>query len=320
MRIWVSRKDKMNIEIRYTGSILNLPSRVADLAPTVSKEDLQVIICLFGYGEYFKSFENAIPIIAEKLAISCDDVKSSLSFWAKAGVIAIDGIDEFEQKMITDNSGITPTYTGAQIQAYIAKNKRIGELFTECQNVLGKSFNTHDFNNVINLKEYYKFSSAYILLLLAHCVDIGKTNWAYVRKLASEFYDNGIDTYKKLDKHFADRKNEKSLEYKIRKLFGIGEREFIKTEKAIFEKWIENSVEFELIELAYEITIEKTGKSSPRYAAKIIENWQSNGIITVHEAKEAQEKYKKKQSSETFDADDFFEAALKRSYSQEDKD
>lgn len=310
----------MKIEIKYTGSILNLPSRVADLAPTVSKEDLQVIICLFGYSEYFSAFESAISLIAEKLTISCEDVKSSLAFWAKAGVISADNLGDFEANMITDASSGNPTYTGAQIEAYIANNKRMGELFKECQSVLGKDFNTHDYNNVINLKQYYKFSSAYILLLLAHCVDIGKTNWAYIRKLASEFYDNGIDTYKKLDKHFANRKNEKSLEYKIRKLFGIGEREFIKTERTVFDKWIENNIDFGLIELAYEITIEKTGKSSPRYADKIIENWMSSGIKTVEEAREAQEKYKSKQKNETFDADDFFEAALKRSYSDTEDD
>lgn len=311
----------MKIEIKYTGSIINLPSRVADLAPTVSKEDLQTIICLFGYSEYFSNFENAIPLIAEKLTISCEDVKSSLAFWAKAGVISVDGLGDFESKMITETgSNGVPSYTGAQIEAYIAKNKRIAELFKECQDLLGKTFNKHDYDNVINLKEYYKFSSAYILLLLAHCVDIGKTNWAYVRKLAHEFYDNGIDTYKKLETHFADRKNEKSLEFKIRRLFGIGEREFIKTERAVFEKWIENKIDFELIELAYEITIEKTGKASPRYANKIIENWMSSGIKTATEAKEAQEKYKSKQKEETFDADDFFEAALKRSYSDEDDD
>ena len=311
----------MKIEIKYSGSILNLPSRVADLAPTVSKEDLQVIISLFGYMEYFNNFESAIPQIAEKLTISCEDVRASLQFWAKAGVLNIDGLNEFESKMITETTqNSVPSYTGNQIQAYIEKNKKMGELFEECQSVLGKVFNKHDYDNVIYLKENYKFSSAYILLLLAHCVDIGKSNWAYVRKLASEFYDNGISTYNKLEKHFADRKNEKTLEYKIRKLFGIGEREFIKTEKTVFEKWIKAGLDFEIIELAYEITIEKTQKASPRYADKIIDNWISNGIKTAEEARNAQSQYKAKQKAETFDADDFFEAALKRSYSDTEDD
>ena len=107
----------MKIEIKYTGSILNLPSRVADLAPTVSKTDLQVIICLFGYSEYFSAFENAIPQIAEKLTVSCEDVRSSLEFWAKAGVISADSLGDFENAMITDTSSGNPTYTGAQIEA-----------------------------------------------------------------------------------------------------------------------------------------------------------------------------------------------------------
>ena len=311
----------MKLEIKYSGSIINLPSRVADLAPTVSKEDLQVIVTLLGYMEYFSNFENAIPQIADKLTISCEDVKSSLSFWVKAGVVSCDGLEEFENKMVTEapSKGV-PTYTGNQIEAYIAKNKRMGELFKECQSLLGKVFNKHDYDNVINLKEYYKFSSAYILLLLAHCVDIGKTNWAYVRKLASELYDNGIDSYKKLDRHFADRKDEKTLEFKIRKLFGIGEREFTKTEKSVFDKWIEDKIPFDLLELAYEITVEKTGKSTPRYANKIIENWISSGISTAEEARESQIRYKNKIAADTFDADDFFEAALKRSYADmEDK-
>lgn len=318
MLITIKKRGFMKLEIKYTGSILNLPSRVADLAPTVSKEDLQVIISLFGYMEYFSNFENAIPQLAEKLTVSCEDVKSSLQFWAKAGVLAIDGISDFESKMVTETSqnGV-PSYTGNQIQAYIEKNKKMGELFEECQSVLGKTFNKHDYDNVIYLKETYKFSSAYMLLLLAHCVDIGKPNWAYIRKLASEFYDNGISTYNKLEKHFADRKNEKTLEYKIRNLFGIGEREFIKTERTVFEKWIALGLDFELIKLAYEITVEKTQKSSPRYADKIIDNWLSNGIKTVEDAENAQSQYKSKQQAETFDADDFFEAALKRSY--EDK-
>ena len=311
----------MKLEIKYSGSILNLPSRVADLAPTVSKEDLQVIISLFGYMEYFNNFESAIPQISEKLTISCEDVRASLQFWAKAGVLNIDGLNEFESKMITETTqNRVPSYTGNQIQTYIEKNKKMGELFEECQSVLGKVFNKHDYDNVIYLKENYKFSSAYILLLLAHCVDIGKSNWAYVRKLASEFYDNGISTYNKLEKHFADRKNEKTLEYKIRKLFGIGEREFIKTEKAVFEKWIKAGIDFAIIELAYEITIEKTQKASPRYADKIIDNWISNGIKTAEEARNAQSQYKAKQKAETFDADDFFEAALKRSYSDTEDD
>jgi DNA replication protein DnaD len=57
--------------------------------------------------------------------------------------------------------------------------------------------------------------------------------------------------------------------------------------------------------------------------ARIIENWISSGIKTVSEAKELQEKYNaKKQKAHTpsyGDADDAFEAALARSYDDDEE-
>jgi len=74
---------------------------------------------------------------------------------------------------------------------------------------------------------------------------------------------------------------------------------------------------------AYDITLDTTNKVSMPYMAKIIENWINAGIKTVNEAQQAQEKYRKKQESKHTpsygDADDFFEAALARSYENKDK-
>ena len=96
---------------------------------------------------------------------------------------------------------------------------------------------------------------------------------------------------------------------------GIGEREFTKSEKSYIEKWIGLKLSIELLTKAYEITVEKTGKISYSYMAKILDNWQISGIKTAEDAERSQEEYKNKQkmSMSTFDADDFFEAALKRS-------
>ena len=51
------------------------------------------------------------------------------------------------------------------------------------------------------------------------------------------------------------------------------------------------------------------------YMAKILENWHTNGIKTIEDAERSLEEYKGKQkmSMSTFDTDEFFEAALKRS-------
>lgn len=312
----------MKIEIKYSGSILNLPSSVADSAKDASKTDLQVIICIFEYFEYFSKFEECIPLIAKKLAISAQDVQNALVFWAQHGVILLEGAEEFESKMVGSRANEAPCYTGKQIAKFVEGNKELQALFFECQNILGKEFTKHDYDCVIQLKELYRFSDPYIMLFLMHCAEIGKTNWAYIRKLANEFYDEGITSYQKLEEHFAGRKNKNSLEYKVRHLIGLGNIEFTPKQRTIFERWVECKISFEMIKLAYDITLDTTGKVSMPYMAKIIENWINAGIKTVNEAQEAQAKYKKKQAKKhtpTYgDADAAFEAALARSYEEDD--
>ncbi len=71
----------------------------------------------------------------------------------------------------------------------------------------------------------------------------------------------------------------------------------------------------DMIRLAYDITVKATGEYKVQYIAAIMERWHSEGIHTIEQAKQDTESRRKKgtsYSSETFDHDDFFQAALKR--------
>ncbi|MBO5374103.1 MAG: DnaD domain protein, partial [Clostridia bacterium] len=269
----------MKIEVKYSGKIINLPSSVAKFMAEASREDLSVIIGIYACQDMLGAFDKYITKFSESIGVGAEKVQKSLDFWAKRGVISIEG--EISSTHITSASSSVPTYSGDQIAKFVEKNEDIRSLFLACQAILGKDFGTHDFNNVIYLKDTFRFSNEYIMLLLAHCKDLDKASWAYIRKTAQNLYDEGIDTYIRLEAHFADRKNKNSLEYKIRELFGIGKRELSKTERDKIERWLELELDIELIRIAYDITIDKTGKLSLAYCAKIIENWLSCGIKTA---------------------------------------
>ena len=307
----------MKINIKYGRKILNLPAKIAKIAPSASREDLCVIISLFAYSDYLDCFESVIEDFSEKIGVGVGKINSSLAFWAEAGVISVEGLNLGVET--TTSLSSAPTYTGTQIKKFVEENKTVGTLFKLCQDVMGKEFNTHDHNNIIRLKSYFMFSDEYILLLLAHCVEIEKTTWSYINKTAQNLYDSGIDTYKKLEEHFAKRKDLFSLENKVRGVFGFGSRELTAKEKAIIEKWASAELDIEYIKVAYEITITKTQKASLNYCAKIVDNWLSNGIKTVEEARESEKSYQASTSTSTFETNDFFEAALRRSYSKESK-
>ncbi len=301
----------MKITINYTGGIVNLPAKVTEFTHSASKEDLCFIINLFACPQYLDCFDSAIESFSERTGLSENDILKSIAFWNKAEVITVEGMKDYTPIVSVSNK--VPTYSGAQIKRFVESNGKIASLFDACQSIMGKSFTPVDFNNVIYLKDYFKLSDDYIMLLIAHCVENEKGNWAYIRKTAKNLYEDGIATYAELEKHFESRKNKESLEYKIRTLFGIGMRELSKKENEKIQLWIESDIPEELIRKAYDITVNKTGKISIAYASRIIENWISLGYKTLEDVESSEKKRKEKLSMSTFDTDDFFEAALARS-------
>ncbi len=301
----------MKITVKYSGKIINLPSGVAEFAPDATREELAVIIAIFADIEVLSDFDKYISAFSERLGIGIERIQRALKFWADKGVIDIEGMDESQ---IISSSASMPTYTGAQIAKFVEKNEDIRSLFISCQAILGKEFNTSDHNHIIFLRDFYKLGNEYILLLLAHCKELGKANWSYVKKTAQNLYDEGIDTYGALEAHFADRRNKSTLEYKIRELFGIGKRELSKSEREKIEKWISLELDIDFIRLAYDITIDRTSKPSLAYCAKIVENWLCNGIRSAKDAKRLEDEKSSGAGASSFDTNDFFEAALQRSY------
>ena len=301
----------MKITINYTGGIINLPARVTEFTNRATKEELCFIINLFACPQYLDCFDSAMESFSEKTGLSENEILKSIAFWNKAEVITVEGMKDYTPMISVSNK--VPTYSGAQIKKFMESNGKIASLFDACQSIMGKSYTTVDFNNVIFLKDYFKLSDDYIMLLIAHCVENEKGNWAYIRKTAKNLYESGVDTYGELEKHFESRKNKESLEYKIRTLFGIGMRELSRKEQEKIQLWIESAIPEELIRKAYDITVNKTGKISIAYASRIIENWISLGYKTVEDVEVSEKKRKDKLSMSTFDTDDFFEAALARS-------
>ncbi len=305
----------MKISIKYMGSIINLPAGVIDLAKSASETELKVILVLSAYSSYFGDFDKAVPSLCKQLDLTASEVTSALCFWAKNGILELDEayISPETVSAVAESDNSVPSYTGAQINALINANPSFKMLADCAQNVLGKDFTPTDYNSLLHIKNYYKFSDEYILMLLAYCVENNTSNWAYIRKTTKILYDEGIDTYEKLEEHFSARRNKRSLEYKVRKLFGVGGREFTAREKGIFDAWANAKLSFELIKMAYEISIDNGKGANWNYTNKILENWLASGVKTVEDAQKLVESHKSKLSMSSFNTDDFFEAALKRS-------
>lgn len=216
-----------------------------------------------------------------------------------------------------------PDYTSAEIRELLKQNGALSSLIDACEQTLAKTFNPTEVNGIVAMHDTLGLDGGYILTLLAHCAELDKRNVRYAERMACSLVEQGVSTLAALEAELERRKKLSSAEGKLRRLFGMGERALTKKERACFTVWIaEREYPFDLIEEAYEVTVNATRSPGVAYADKVLDRWWTEGIRTAKAARDAADGKKKKQASPaagSFDTDEFFEDALNRSFAGKGK-
>lgn len=90
-----------------------------------------------------------------------------------------------------------------------------------------------------------------------------------------------------MDRHLDALAQRRSNEGRVRSAFGISDRSLTPREREYIATWFDTyQFDLPLIEYAYEITVERTGKLAFGYLNKILASWHQNGIRTIEEAKQ----------------------------------
>ncbi len=265
-------------------------------------------------------------LLAEQLGCTEEELAETVTKLREAGLL------EPERKR--KPSVATKNLSGSEMAIAIDSGDGMKSLIEECQALCGKVFTPTDISKVVAMRQELGLDCETILLLFFYYFEkldaVGKKlTVSYVEKSAYGLYNQGIRTADALQRYIKEVEMRNSTQYRIRKLFGMGDRAFTKKEKAFFEKWFtEWAMSFDLVEHAFDLTVDKTGKAGLEYMSKILSDWHDSGISTVEQAEKASADYRssseyKKKFKETtaeetapssFNTDEFFEKALKRSY------
>lgn len=319
-------------------NILTLPKdALLSRLSTASEIELKVLLYASALADKVSFDENDIQKIS---GLDLTDIIIALQFWRGAEVLTL--VNSTDNKTASTKSKTTssaskkvkpehdvPVYSGEELDAILTKKPELNLLIDECQKLTGKTiFNPHERNKIIVLHDYLGLSEEYILSVFNYCKRTfgygTKTTIPYVVKTIYNIYDEGIDTDEKLRSYLKFKEEYNSYEGKVCRIFGM-QRNPSKKEEAVIEKWMKTyTMTIDMVEYAYEITVNATNKASIPYADKIMLNWYKAGCTTLEQAKELDFNYKKKQeqiaaSQSSFDTDEFFEAALKRSYEKIEK-
>ncbi len=323
----------MKLEWNYKNRVLVLPFDVIEGGAAASVADWRVLCAFAADPHLCEDLEKGISAVAAALSLEKRDVRASLAFWRGTGVVAEQAAGDSAgtkksgdlatapkaagQKKPLPDRGL-PTYNSEELADIAGGNGNFAALVGACQQTFGKIFNTAEVGIIAGLADFLGLEGDYILLLLSHCVRMGKKSLRYAEKTALSLYDDGVTDAAALEERLQRIETMASATGKIRAMFGMSSRAFTTKEKAMIEKWIcVMKYDINILKLAYDNTVDAIGKPSLSYANTILERWYAEGYKTEEEIARAMEEYRrKKMGGSSFDADDFFNAALKNTYGE----
>ena len=313
------------IVLKYTKG--EIPENLADLLANADEQDLRILIALTMAADAEGEVEDT-AILKELLGLELPEIEASVKFWRGAGIVSAAKGSSKKQKASSEiksahragavekNTGVSP-YATEELAALFERRRVSAQFIDEAQRVVGKTFNSYDTGIVAGIVDQLGFDEEAVLHILAYCVGIGKKSLRYSEKLALGFYDDGITTTAEVSARIARIEQSAEIIGQIKQLFGASGRELSKTEKGLFEKWTQRfGYDLEVIRLAYDITIDNIQKPAPKYADAILERWNAEGLKNADEVADFEQRKKQGSADEakSYDLDDFYEAALERSF------
>ena len=328
---------------------------LADATP----EELRVLLCLI------EACERGLPTGADEraaaAAVSPARAASALRYWAEVGVLtaaqAEDRTNEQKTPPTAEPAAKMPAerrmLTGEETAA-VVEREQMAAFIDACQQLAGRVFSTPDVEMLVSLCDELPFSHEYMMTLASFCKRrSGRTRFSvrYLSKVAYSMLERECLTVEQLEAYIAAYERFSSEEWKLRKLFGMGERKLSQREQEYFLAWTGFGYGEEIVGIAYDIAVDRTGKASLPYIDKLVQAFHTAGCQSEedvqrylerereeHAAKKltghaAGQKGKKEQTFATgkgendasatggssFRSKDYMAAALRRSYGDDGK-
>ncbi len=235
-----------------------------------------------------------------------------------------------------------PQYSATELADLLESRAETKANIDECQRIWGKIFNYREINILLVLSDYLGLDWDYIMSLLARCAsDLEKQganrSMHYVEKTALSYYDEGIRTLDELQEKFRRLDTLKDAQSQLRTLFGMGDRRLTPRETKFFSTWLYDfQYDLDIIRMAYDVTVDIKGDPNMAYMNSVLSNWNRDGLrtpadIEAHNAAYRAEQEKSRTTETTgrrrgaepatpsgsFDTDDFFGAAVRRSLGED---
>ncbi len=312
---------KYSLNAGEWNSVFAVPSSVVDKYIKIAgANSLKLLLYLLRHGgESFseKELKDALGFRLE------GELEDAAHFWVQRGIVRFEGTSDMALSPAAPVSGETlpepaeqltlsealpekaarPAkrvgegslfYTSGDINRIINRDSNTKAYFKNAESIYGRAMNQKELQSTASLIDYYGLPIPVALTLLDHCFRIKKTSIAYIQKCAESWSEDEINTLDLAEERIRLITRRGGIEDRLKAAMEI-KSAFAPKQKEFIHTWSEEwGFGEEMIMLAYDITINSTGKLSFPYMNKILESWRAEGISTAEGVRRKQEEYKTK--------------------------
>ena len=319
--------------------VFAVPDAAAEGLKLASGKAVKVLI-------YFMKYRRA-PECPDDIGVTSEDVEDALSYWEQLGVLKkADGADRAvrkaanasavmpqepvkiiapppakapEKPVIKPQKALLPT----EIAERIAASEEIEFLFKSAEQSLGRVLTFDDQRTILWFYDHLGMSADIIIMLIAYCCSVGRGNMAKIEKIALDWHEKNITTHEQAENVILAMQKAFSFEGKVQSRLKL-QSKLTASQKKYIGDWANMDVTLDMVELAYDKTVDGIGKPSFNYMDKILRKWNENGITNADDAAAFDERTKpvrkqektvkntepKASAAPSYDLDLLFEHAL----------
>lgn len=225
--------------------------------------------------------------------ITADDVEDALSYWEQAGVIcrtdaAPAAVQPTQQPAAAEKPAVSPKrqmersakmLTPKEIADRVTESSQLNYLFTEAEKLLGRTLTNTEQRTFIWMHDFYSMGCDVIMMLVGFAVSANKYSIAYIERVVQSWSEMGITTHEQAEEQIKSMERHFSLQGQIVSRLKLN-RALSKKEQGFIESWSAAGVSVDLVEIAYDKSIDNIHEVSFNYMNTIITNWIQKGIKT----------------------------------------
>ena len=267
---------------------------ISHYMPSAPAEHVKVYLLGLKYSQSYVNNMLSNETVARTLKLSPEAVKAAWIYWEEQGIIKLyphTGSEEsftveymtIKEIMLNIKGKKEPSGKYSPERIISARsNPYIRDMFDHFRKLFGRELSSNELFAFLDWMDDFNFPPDVIRLLVEDCLSRDKKDMPYLKQVAKNWFDAGIDSVDKATQYNSRHKEKWQKYSKVLNYLRIG-RQPTSAEEEMLSKWFYTFEYSEDIVLkACELTA-KTLKPSFNYIDKILCEWHDKGFTSLQE-------------------------------------